>query len=131
MYTKALPLTNANIFQRYAGLVFWVAIGAIYLSMMAQWISLDMGNQELVEYTKHVIRLGATQDRSVKEIRQLMLNRAEMLSLPLDETGIRITGSGDKIRASLNYEADVIFPILHRPVYRVKFSRDIAYTPPR
>lgn len=84
-----------------------------------------MADQEMAQYLERMIHLAATEQRSAKEVRQLMLVRAEQLSLPLHGGDLSVTGKGNKLRAVLHYETQVSIPILDQPVYRMAFQHDI------
>ncbi|MBI4472069.1 MAG: hypothetical protein HY646_05335 [Acidobacteria bacterium] len=120
-----------NCLQRYAVLAFVILLTVIYFLFVAEWISLNMTDAELQDYTHYVLGLVAKGDRTHKQARDLIVSRAQKLSLPLNPAGIRFTGTGTKMQVNLKYEADLMFPLTSRAVYRVTFAHELEYRPPR
>jgi hypothetical protein len=116
-----------NQLIRYARLLMWFTISATYILLMGRWVSLTMHDRAFADYLGHVVDSAAVEQRPAKEVRALLMAKAEDLSLPVQEQGIQITGGGESLRAVVRYEADLILPVLDRSVYRFGFEHDLSY----
>jgi hypothetical protein len=130
MFNKILLLDRGTPYQRYAVLGLWFVIGLTYFSFAGQWIATSMNDRALADYMRHVVRVAATENRPAKEVRQLMLVRAEQLELPVPPEAIRVVTEETRVRATVNYETAVNLPLVGRPVYRMAFAHDLRYDRP-
>jgi hypothetical protein len=105
-------------------------IGLTYFSLAGQWISISMRDRNFVQYMEHTVQTAASEARSPKEIKTLVLYRAEQLSLPLSEDQIRVYGAGDKLRVLINYGDDIRMPVVDEQVYRLSFDHEFQYKLP-
>ena len=108
--------------QRYGVLLLWMVLGFLYFSLCSQWVAINWRDKQLVEYIDRVIRVAAIEQRSAKEIRALILIKAENLSLPVQGDGIQVDGYGQTLTATVRYKADISMPIVNQPVYRIRFQ---------
>ena len=122
---RAAPL------KHYAGLCLWMFVGFLYLSLMSQWVSFSRHDHQFKESMQRAIQLAATEQRSGKELRALLLIRAEEFSIPIRGDEIHITGAGTNLKVNLRYESDITMPILNQTLYRMKFGHDLTYKPPQ
>jgi uncharacterized ubiquitin-like protein YukD len=112
-------------------LAAWLVVGYFYFFIANEWISASMNDRSFTEYIGHVLDLAVAEHRPPKEVRSMLLVRAESLEIPIDAEQIRITGEGRTMRAIVEYETDVRMPLINRPVYRIKFSHDVQHKDPR
>ena len=117
--------------QKRVFLAVWLAVGVFYFFIANSWITAGMNDKSFTEYMGHVVDLAATEHRPAREVRSLLLVRAESLDIPLDGQQIRIIGEGQSLRAIVEYETDVKIALWDRPVYRMKFSHDVSHKDPR
>jgi hypothetical protein len=124
---------SQRAFHRNAFALFciWIVIGLIYFSLAGQWISISMRDKKLVEYLEHTVQAAASESRPHKEIRSLVLYKAEQLSLHLSADQIRIFGTGDTLRVIVNYGEDIKVPVLDEQAYRLAFNHEFQYKLPR
>jgi hypothetical protein len=122
--------TRALHRNAFAVLCIWIVIGMTYFSLAGQWISISMRDRNLVQYLEHTVQTAASEARSPKEIKALVLYKAEQLSLHLSEDQIRVYGAGDKLRVLLNYGEDIRMPVLDEHVYRLTFDHEFQYKLP-
>jgi hypothetical protein len=112
--------------QRYVALFVWMLLGFLYFSLFGQWVTVSRRDKLFTEYIDHVIQVAANEQRPAKEVRALLLVKAEDLSLPVQGDAIQITGSGQTLRAAVHYKADISMPIVNQPVYRMRFDHDLT-----
>jgi uncharacterized ubiquitin-like protein YukD len=117
--------------RRGAFLAVWVLAGFFYFFFANEWITAGMNDKSFSEYMGHVIDLAATEHRPAKEVRSMLLVRAESLDIPLEGQQIEITGEGKTLRAKVEYETDVKMPLVNSSLYRMKFTHDVTHKEPR
>ena len=112
--------------QHYVAMFAWLFLGFMYVSLISQWLTVTRRDQMFTSYTDRVIQVAANEQRPAKEVRALLLIKAEDLSLPVQGNGVQITGKGQTLRAAVHYTADISMPIVNQPVYRMRFDHDLA-----
>jgi len=115
--------------QRYVVVFLWMFLGFLYFSLFSQWLTINWRDKLFVEYIDHVIQVAANEQRPAKEIRALILMKAEDLSLPVQGDAIQIDGYGRTLRAAVRYKADISMPIVNQPVYRIRFQHESRFKP--
>ena len=106
-------------------LAAWVLAGFIYFIVAGAWVKLSTSDKAFNQYLVYVIDIAAVQRRPAKEVRSMLMAKAESMNIPLEEDEIRITHDGAALRATVEYQADLHIPIIDRSVYRVKFTHDV------
>ena len=122
---------RASHAQRYVAMFLWMSLGFLYVFMISQWLTVNNRDKLFTEYIDHVIQVAANEQRPAKEVRTLILIKAEDLFLPVQEDEIQITGKGLALRAAVHYKVDISLPIVNQPVYRMRFDHDRALRPPQ
>jgi len=112
--------------RHYLAMFAWVFLGFMYVSLISQWLTVSRRDQMFTSYTDSVIQVAANEQRPAKEVRALLLIKAEDLSLPVLGNGVQITGKGQTLRAAVHYTADISMPIVNQPVYRMRFDHDLT-----
>lgn len=108
-------------------LLTWLLVAFFYFYLSYDYIRVSMTDKEFGEYIQYVVQIGGDEHRPAKEIRALILVKAEELSLPLDADRITILGGGDTLNVSLNYDVDIEVPLIRREIYTKKFEHEIKY----
>jgi len=90
-----------------------------------------MTDRKLGEYLDYVVQVAGTERRPSKEVRDLILVKAEELELPIRGEQILINGVGASLTVHLDYGVDIEFPGLQRVLYRKDFQHAVAYHAPR
>jgi|ERR1051326_3606070 hypothetical protein len=125
MQSKDLPAAkHLSSRRQYYALFLWLLVGFFFASLIGQWITIDMRDKAFAQYIDHVIQVAANQQRPAKEARALILIKAEDLSLPVRGDGVQINGNGQTLRATVNYKADIMMPIVNQPVYRISLRHE-------
>lgn len=111
--------------QRYV-LASLVALSVFYVSFATQWIEISTRDKTFNEYTTRIVQVAANEYRPTKDVRALLLVKADELSMPLRYDEIDIAGMGRTLRVGVHYEDEIMFPGLNRPLYRMKFDHNFA-----
>jgi|SRR6185295_20324986 len=122
-----LSRLRAGSAERYFAFGLWLFVFLIYSSLARQWITSHSYDERFTEYSQHVSELAATQHRPAKDVRVLLLVKAEELSIPLQYDGINITGEGEGLRTVIHYDTELKIPLLNRVVYRMEFNHDLTH----
>jgi hypothetical protein len=112
---------------RYVVLGLWLLISVMYFSLAGQWIVYSSDDKQFVQYVQHVVQIAAADHRPAKEVRTLLLVKAEELSIPLQYDQINITGEGDTLRTVIYYDTELKIPVLNHVVYRMEFTHDLNH----
>ena len=86
-----------------------------------------MNDESLTDYLKYVVQIAGTEQRPAKEVRTLILLKAEELNLPVQGEQIRVLGGGDSLKVSLNYQVDIEIPLIQKSVYSKQFEHTVKY----
>jgi hypothetical protein len=65
--------------------------------------------------------------RPNKEVRTLVLTRAEELMINLRGDQVAVSGYGQTLKISVSYMVDINMPILRQSIYRKVFQHETAY----
>jgi hypothetical protein len=112
-------------------LLIWILVAIFYYYLSYDYIQVTMNDRRLGEYVDYVVQLAGTERRPQKEVRTLILVKADELGLPLRGEQIAVTGEGPGLRVAVNYEVDVEFPGIDRVLYRKAFEHRVAYRAPQ
>jgi hypothetical protein len=96
----------------------------LYFGVARQWISRSMRDKDFSEYATRLVQSSAADYREPKEVRVLLLVKAEQLELPITNDAIKIAGIGRTLRVGVHYEDDIRLPILNQRLYRMKFAHN-------
>jgi hypothetical protein len=112
-------------------LLFWVMVAFYYFSISYDYISTEMNNDRMGEYIHYVVQLAGNETRTPREVRALLLVKADELQIPLKGDQIRIQGSGQNMRVFLQYDINLDIPIFRYGFYQKHYEHNIAYRQPR
>ena len=123
--------TQPSPARRYLTLCLWLVVVLMFLSFAKQWIVLTSSDKEFTEYVESVLRRAAIDHRPAKDIRTLLVTKAEQLSIPVAEEGINITGHGQMLGTIIAYDREIEIPLLGGPLYRMEFRHNLGNKPQR
>jgi hypothetical protein len=123
--------TQTSPARRYVTLCLWLVVVLMFFSLAKQWIVLTSSDKEFTEYVESVLRRAAIDNRPAKEIRTLLLVKAEQLSIPVSEERIDVTGQGHTLGTVIAYDREIKVPMLGGPLYRMEFRHNLSYEPHR
>ena|ERR1051326_3963718 len=112
-------------------LLLWVLVAFFYFYLSYDYIRVTTSDRQFADYLQHVVQLAALERRSSKEIRDLLLVKAEELSLPLRRDQILVRGNGQSLDITVNYDVDIDIPVLQRQIYTKRLEHHVTYQLPR
>jgi len=116
--------------KRYAILCLWLVAGVLYTHMVVQWIGIKSNDKEFLRSVQHAVQLVGTENRPTKDLRTLLLVRAESFSIPIHGDDILINGKEDTLSVSLHYDAYITLPVLNKSVYKMSFNHQVRFRLP-
>ena|SRR2546421_11891870 len=108
-------------------LLVWILVAFFYFYLSYDYIRANMNDRQFADYLQYVVQIAGGENRPAKEIRALILVKAEELSLPIRGEQITIRGGGDSLNVSVNYDVDIEIPLLQRQIYTKKFEHLAKY----
>ena len=108
-------------------LLLWVVLAAFYFSLAYDYIVASNKDKELDTYLNYIVEICGDDHRPNKEVRTLVLNRAEELKINLRGDQVAISGSGQSLKINVSYMVDINMPILRQSIYRKVFQHETSY----
>ena len=128
MSTTVNPTTTtSNSHAKRLVLLTWLLVGFFYFYLSWGYIRVTMDDQQFSEYLQYVVNVAGSEERPAKEIRALILVRADQLSLPVRGEQITILGGGRTLNVRVNYQVDIEIPVLQSTVYTKEFNHFAQY----
>jgi len=109
----------------------WLLVAFFYFYLSWDYIRANMNDKVFDDYLQYVVQIAAPAYRPTKEIRALILVKAEELSLPIRGEQITILGGGDSLNVSVGYDVNIEIPLIQRQIYTKRFEHFVKYKPPR
>ncbi len=117
--------TSANV--KRLVLLTWALVAFFYFYLSYDYIRVSMNDKEFADYIQYVVQIGGGERRPAKEIRALILAKAEELSLDVEPERITVLGGGETLNVTLNYEVEIEVPLLRREIYTKKFEHELKF----
>jgi hypothetical protein len=108
-------------------LLLWILVAIFYFYLSYNYIIVTMNDRQFDDYLQHVVQIAGIERRPAKDIRDLLLVKAEELALPLHREQIVVTGVGDTLGVTVNYDVDIEIPLLQRQVYTKAFEHKVKF----
>ena len=108
-------------------LLTWLLVVFFYFYLSYDYIRITMKDKEFDDYIQYVVQIARNENRPSKEIRALILVKAEEMSLPIKSEEITILGGGDSLNVTVNYDVEIEIPLVQREIYTKKFEHNIKY----
>jgi hypothetical protein len=112
-------------------LLLWTLVALFYFYLAYDYIRVTEHDREFAEYLQRVVQSAGVEQRSTKDIRELLLAKARELSLPLRGDQIEVKGGSEGFDVGVHYSVDIEFPLLQRQIYMKKFEHNEKYRPPQ
>ena len=113
--------------RKILALLLWILVVIFYFYLSYDYIRTTMADKELGEYIQHVIDVAGIEQRPAREVRALVLVKAEQLALPVNGDQVQVAGGGDTLAVSLDYSVDIEIPVIQRAVYSKQFQHRLKY----
>ena len=111
--------------------LLWMMVAFFYFYLSYDYVRVMKHDQQFADYLHHVVQLAGTEEREPKEIRALLLVRAEQLSLPIRGEQIAVAGGGQSLSVSVKYDVDIEIPLVQREIYRRRFEHKERFQGPQ
>jgi len=111
--------------------LLWMMVAFFYFYLLYDYVRVMKHDQQFADYLHHVVQLAGTEERAPKEIRALLLVRAEQLSLPIRGEQIAVAGGGQSLSVSVKYDVDIEIPLVQREIYRRRFEHKERFQGPQ
>ena len=105
----------------------WLLIAVFYFYISYNYIRVSMADRQLADYLQYVVQIAGNDNRPSKEIRALILVKAQELSLPVRGEEISILGGGPTLNVSVDYIVDINVPLVHSQIYSKRFEHRVNY----
>jgi len=105
----------------------WVLVAFFYFYLSWGYIRATMNDRQFEDYLQYIVKVAGQEQRPSKEIRALILVKADELSLPLKGDQIIILGGGDSLNIRVRYAKDIDIPLLERAVYTKEFDHFVKF----
>ena len=112
-------------------LLLWVLVAVFYFYLSYDYIRITTHDQQFADYVHYVVQLAGNQGRSAKDVRELLMRKAEQLSLPVQREQIIVRGAGDSLNVAVNYDVDIEIPLIQHEFLTRKFEHQVKYQTPR
>jgi hypothetical protein len=119
--------TAAGVNAKRAVLLLWVLVAFFYFYLSYDYIRVTMNDRQFEDYLQYIVQIAGNEQRPAKEIRELLLVKAEELSLPVNGNGITVMGGGDSLNVGVNYDVDIDIPVIQRQIYTKHFAHNVKY----
>jgi len=108
-------------------LLLWVLVAFFYFYLSYDYIRATSSDRQFDDYLQYVVQIAGNEHRPSKEIRALLLVKAEELALPVQGEQISILGSGQSLNVAIGYDVDIDVPLLQREIYSKHFEHKVKY----
>lgn len=108
-------------------LLIWLLVAIFYFYLSYDYIRVSMKDREFADYVQYVVQIAGVEQRPAKEVRALILVKAEQLSLPVRGEQITVLGRGDTLDVTVNYDVDIEVPLVRREIYSKTFEHRVKY----
>jgi hypothetical protein len=122
---------SPRLHTRRLVLLAWILVIVVYVYLSYDYIRVRLDDNQLTTYLDYVVQEAGNANRPAKEVRALILVKAEELNLPLNGNQILISGERQTLKVSLSYGVDIHMPGLQRVIYHQAFAHEASYHPLR
>jgi len=110
-------------------LLSWLLVAVFYFYLSYDYIRASMNDRKFADYVQFVVQSAGNENRPAREIRTLILLKAQELSLPVRGDQIGIHGSGQNLNVSIGYDVDIEIPLIQTQIYSKKFEHQVKWEP--
>ena len=124
-----MPIRGLN--AKRVALLLWILVGIFYFYLFYDYVRVTSNDRQFDDYLQYVVQIAGTERRPAKEVRALILVKAEQLQLPVRGDQIAINGGAESLNVTVGYDVDIDIPLLQRQVYEKHFEHRALYHGPR
>jgi hypothetical protein len=107
--------------------LFWVVVAFYYFAVAYDYIAKEMKNDRLADYAQKIVQLAGNETRTPKEVRALLMVKADELRIPLEPSQIQVLGSGASLKVTFEYDVTLTIPIFNRGFYSKHYQHNVSY----
>src|ERR1700758_1535714 len=104
--------TGGSAHRKRFVLLLWLLVAFFYFYLSYDYIRVTSNDRQFLDYVQYVVQIAGTDHRPAKEIRALLLVKAEGLGLPVRGEEITISGGGESLNVAVNYDVDIEIPLI-------------------
>jgi hypothetical protein len=119
--------TGTSAHRKRIVLLLWVLVAFFYFYLSYDYIKASMNDKQFSDYLQYVVQIAGAEQRPAKEIRALILVKAEELSLPVHGEQIDIMGGGSSLSITVDYDVDIDVPLLQHQIFTKKYEHKVRY----
>jgi hypothetical protein len=119
--------TVAGVNRKRLVLLLWVLVAFFYFYLSYDYVRVTMNDRQFADYLQYVVQIAGNEQRPAKEVRELLLVKAQELALPVSGSGITVLGGGDSLNVGVNYDVDIDIPVIQRQIYTKHFEHNVKY----
>jgi hypothetical protein len=108
-------------------LLCWILVAIFYFYLSWDYIRIQMNDDKFAEALQHIVQLAGNENRTSKDVRALVLVRADELGLPVRGDQITILGGGHSLNIAVAYTIDVDIPIFRQGFYTKHYNHKVLY----
>jgi hypothetical protein len=112
-------------------LFVWILVAFFYFYLSFDYLRVEMNDDRMADYVRYVVQLAGNESRSAREVRTLLLVKADELQIPLKSDQIKIQGTGQTLKVALQYDASIDIPIFRQGFYSKHYIHNVPYRQPR
>src|SRR5215467_1394660 len=105
-------------------LLVWALVAVFYFYLSYDYVRVTMHDRQFTDYMQYLVQIAGNEHRPAKEIRELLLVKADELSLPVSGSGITVLGGGDSLNVGVNYDVNIDIPVIQRQIYTKHFEHN-------
>jgi len=118
---------TGNLNVRLIVLLLWIFLAFFYSCLAYDYIIASNKDKRLEEYIQYIVVVCGDDHRPQREVRSLVLLKANQLNLDLRSDEVGVSGNGPSLKIVVSYEVEIKLPILHRTIYRKPFQHEAFY----
>src|SRR5262245_823428 len=112
-------------------LLLWMLVAFFYFYLSYDYIRVTMNDRAFAEYLQRLVQIAGIERRSATDVRDLLLVKAEELSVPVRRDQILVRSGLDSLDITVNYHVDIDVPVIQRAIYTKQFEHKAKYQSPR
>jgi len=116
--------------KRRLVVLVWVLVAFYYFYVSWDYVRTEMNDDSMAAYAHYVVQLAGNETRTPREVRSLLLVKADELQIPLKPEQIRVQGAGQSLKVSLQYDVNIDIPIFQHGFLSKHYEHNISYTQP-
>ena len=127
MSTTVQSTAGSSANRKRLVLMLWLLVAIFYFYLSYDYIRATMNDKKFGDYVQYVVQIAGAENRPTKEIRALILIKAEELKIPIKGEDITIAGGGETLNVRLNYNVAIDIPLFERTIYSKEFTHRAEY----